>query len=166
MSDAEFATELQSMLDREGGAHTGREVFEWWEKSFGDKVRQWRKARSWSQEDLAQRLTDLGFDVHQTTVAKIERGGRPLRVAEAVALAQILRVPTLAVFYGPGPDTEPASIRMMRKKLEQVNEGLDAANRHLQEAADNVGYWETERASLAKALAEAALKAENRDSET
>ncbi|WP_077042524.1 hypothetical protein [Rhodococcus sp. MTM3W5.2] len=64
--------ELQDQHESEIGeirAQT-RESFEWWEKSFGVKTRDWRKARGWSQDDLAQRLNELGFEMHQTTVAK------------------------------------------------------------------------------------------------
>lgn len=63
------------------------------EKDFGTRVRELRRACNWSQEYLAQRLKGEGFEMHQTTVAKIEAGTRPLRVAEAAALAHIFSVP-------------------------------------------------------------------------
>jgi hypothetical protein len=39
--------------------------------------------------------------------ARVERGTRPLRVAEAAAIATIFRVPPLAVFLGPAPTQMP-----------------------------------------------------------
>lgn len=50
-----------------------------------------------SQEQLAQYMTMSGFTMHQTTVAKIESGKRPLRIAELYAIADILDVPLLAL---------------------------------------------------------------------
>lgn len=96
-----------------------REQHEWWEKTFGDKVRQWRRERNWSQEEVAERLRDQGFEMHQTTVAKIERGTRPLRVAEAAALAYIFAVPPLAIFEGRPPEGYPESIKDLQLALEK-----------------------------------------------
>ena len=140
-----------------------RTVFEWWEKSFGQKVRQWRKARDWSQEYLAEQLNLHGFDVHQTTVAKIERGARPLRVSEAVALAAVFGMPALSVFYGPGPEDEPMSQQSMREHMETLEEGARYAQERLESAAKNVAYYEAERASMADAINRAALEADRAD---
>jgi hypothetical protein len=54
--------------------------------------------------------------MHQTTVAKLEAGKRPLRVAEAVALAQVFGLPLLAMFYMP-VDGEHHSMEYMRERL-------------------------------------------------
>lgn len=74
------------------------------EKRFGEQLRQWRKARRWSQEYLADKLGELGFELHQTNVGKIERGERPLRLAEAAALASLFDPAALSrwsVLVGP-----------------------------------------------------------------
>lgn len=63
------------------------------EVAFGQRVRELRLARGWSQEDLAERLTALGFQFHQTQIGKLENGGRPIRLNEAGALAAIFEVP-------------------------------------------------------------------------
>lgn len=63
------------------------------EVAFGQRVRELRLARGWSQEDLAERLTALGFQFHQTQIGKMENGGRPIRLNEAGALAAIFEVP-------------------------------------------------------------------------
>ena len=54
------------------------------EKQFGKNVRQWRKARNLSQEDLAARA-----ELHPTYVSGIETGARnpTLRVGERIAAA-------------------------------------------------------------------------------
>ncbi|MBF6363180.1 helix-turn-helix transcriptional regulator [Nocardia farcinica] len=137
-----------------------RENFEAIEKVFGDQIRQWRKARNWSQEDLAAELNNLGFEMHQTTVAKIERGARPLRVAEAVALAHIMRVPPLAIFHGAGPETESPSITMMREMIEKYDSSITYHTERLDEEAKNVAWWTLQRQTAIEALNQAALKAE------
>lgn len=140
-----------------------RESFDWWERAFGEKVKGWRRDRNWSQEDLAREMTALGFEMHQTTVAKIERGGRPLRVSEAVALAQVFGVPALAVFYGPGPDLEPWSIAAMREHLERLDESVRDAQARLEEQAKDLAFWEASRTVAADMLNRSAKAAEQND---
>jgi transcriptional regulator with XRE-family HTH domain len=139
-----------------------RRLYEHWETAFGEKVRQWRRARNWSQEDLAERLRQQGFEMHQTTVAKIERGTRPLRVAEAAAIATIFRVPPLAVFLGPPPEKTPWSLEKMHETLRRAQQiqadfeemMIDSAERYIKQTADVI--------ELARMLNDAALKAETR----
>ena len=142
-----------------------RQVHEDWEKSFGDNVRHWRRERNWSQEDLADKLRSEGFDLHQTSVAKIERGTRPLRVAEAAAIATIFRVPPLAVFVG-SPQTEA------RSPLNQLNDMIAAAQNLLNDMKADMSrsagrYVEQEAhvLALARILNQTALDAEKRQSE-
>ncbi|RKE20026.1 transcriptional regulator with XRE-family HTH domain [Streptomyces sp. TLI_171] len=70
-----------------------------------------RKAARLSQEDVAERMTRLGFKFHQTQIAKIENGTRPLRFDEVIGLAKALNVPvgnfmTEAVAGPDEPDYE------------------------------------------------------------
>lgn len=129
--DRELAELLQQGLEEELAEISPEElaktrgVYEYWETSFGTKVRQWRQARNWSQEDLADRLRLQGFDMHQTTVAKIERGTRPLRVAEAAAIANIFRVPPLAVFMGRPREASLVHAEHARNaRVRRTNPGL------------------------------------------
>lgn len=71
------------------------------EKIFGRNVREFRRRRGWSQEDLAQRLSAVGYSMHQTTVAKLEAGSRPTPVGEAKALAGIFEVSIEDLFAPP-----------------------------------------------------------------
>lgn len=52
-----------------------------------------RKAIGLSQEGLSAHMRALGFGWYQATVAKTERGRRPLLFDEAVALSDYLTVP-------------------------------------------------------------------------
>ena len=139
-----------------------RQVHEDWEKSFGDNVRHWRRERNWSQEDLADKLRSEGIDLHQTSVAKIERGTRPLRVAEAAAIATIFRVPPLAVFVG-SPQTDA------RSPINQLNDMIAAAqvllNDMKADMSRSAGRYVEQEAhvlALARILNQTALDAEKR----
>jgi transcriptional regulator with XRE-family HTH domain len=137
-----------------------RRLFEYWETSFGEKVRQWRRARNWSQEDLAERLRQHGFEMHQTTVAKIERGTRPLRVSEAAAIATIFRVPPLAVFLGPPPERIPWSLDKMHEALRRAEENLAASQELMVDSAARYILQKADVMELARTLNDAAVKAE------
>jgi transcriptional regulator with XRE-family HTH domain len=121
-----LAARLQRQLTFErGGASAAdpaqrRRVHELSEKTFGDDVRRWRRERNWSRENLADEPRSEGIDLDQTSVAKVERGTRPLRVAEAAAIATVFRVPTLAVFLG-SPQTEALS------PINQLNDMIASA---------------------------------------
>ena len=62
--------------------------------TFGRRIREERERRRWPQQHLATSLSALyGHAWHQTTVAKVEAGERPVKLAEAVALAALLHMP-------------------------------------------------------------------------
>jgi transcriptional regulator with XRE-family HTH domain len=94
------------------------------ERVLCQKVAQLREERGWSQAELARRLSAIGFEMHQTTVAKLEAGKRPLRVAEVFALAQVFGLPPLAMFYTPvrGDDL---GMDYMRDRLKSIDEHLE-----------------------------------------
>ena len=58
-------------------------------ESFGDTVRQMREARGWTRADLLRELDKIGYCMHATVLARIEKGDRIARVAEALAIAQL-----------------------------------------------------------------------------
>lgn len=67
------------------------------ERAFAIRMRQARKQRDWTQTTLAKRLRTQGFDLHQSAIAKMERDSdetrRPIRLNEAVAIADVLGKP-------------------------------------------------------------------------
>jgi transcriptional regulator with XRE-family HTH domain len=141
-----------------------RSLYEYWEKNFGDKVRQWRRERNWSQEDVADRLRKEGFDMHQTTVAKIERGTRPLRVAEAAAIAAIFRVPPLAVFLGPPPTQMPWALNQLHDMVASAQGMLDEMKAEMSRSAGRYVDQEAHVLALARIVNQTALDAEKRQS--
>lgn len=60
------------------------------ERNVSTNVRRLRETRGISQEDLAQRMADRGHAFSQATIWKIEQGKRPLKMTEAIALAEEL----------------------------------------------------------------------------
>ena len=52
-----------------------------------------REERGWSQGDVARAMVERGQSWYQTTVSRVEKGDRPLRLVEGVALADAFGVP-------------------------------------------------------------------------
>lgn len=61
-----------------------------WEESVAATLRAVREAYGWSQTFAVDQLrAQWGIDMHQTTLAKLEAGKRPVRLAELYALATL-----------------------------------------------------------------------------
>lgn len=150
-----------------------RQQHEAWEKRFGEVVRGWRQDRNWSQEDVAEKLRHQGFEMHQTTVAKIERGTRPLRVAEATALAAVFKMPVMAVFElslpGDQPwwahGDQPGELRERQELLEAARKHSDRARDKLRSAAEDHAYWLAEIEKVILAMNQETASKERDDSE-
>lgn len=61
------------------------------DKHFGEFVRKERDAKKWTQQEMAAKV-NTKVQMHYTTLAKIEKGERSVRIAEAVAIADVLGV--------------------------------------------------------------------------
>lgn len=158
--------ELWQQVLRQELAHrkVSREQFEYHERIIGRKVRQLRTERGWTQADLARRLDELGWPVDQTTVSNLELGRRPIRVAEADALALAFGVPMLAVWYLP-VDGEPWSIAAMRRRLADIDEFISTLEGQLNQTISMLADQQFERIRVARAINEAAVAAESGDLE-
>ena len=69
---------------------SARDELELWERGLGQRIREERQRLGLSQAEVAGRMSERGFGMIQTTIAKIEAGSRPLRVSEFVGIAQAL----------------------------------------------------------------------------
>ncbi len=101
------------------------------EVTFSRGVRTWRELHGWSQTELAQRMQERGHPFHQATVYKLEDGRRPTRLAEAVALAEVLEVP-LTHLIGPDAPERVARFEVAR------------AAQRAKEAQREVEQWQAE----------------------
>jgi len=62
---------------------------------FGQNVRRLRRARGFSQEELADRV-----GLHRTYIGSVERGERNISLNNIVAIARSLSVPISDLFIG------------------------------------------------------------------
>lgn len=61
------------------------------DERFAASVKRIREEKGWSQGELARRMTEAGFEgFHQTTISRIEKNERPVRIGEARGLAKVL----------------------------------------------------------------------------
>jgi transcriptional regulator with XRE-family HTH domain len=68
---------------------------------FRKSMRLQREGRGWSQDALARRLsTELGKEIHQSTVGKWETGARRLTLDDAIAIASVLNTPLVHMLAG------------------------------------------------------------------
>lgn len=74
------------------------------EELVGQRVKQFREIRGWSQRDLARRMLDRGNSWRQTTVAKTEAADRPIRVNELQELADVFGVSVVDLMTMPLDD--------------------------------------------------------------
>ncbi|UGQ14330.1 helix-turn-helix domain-containing protein [Yinghuangia sp. ASG 101] len=118
-------------------------------------LRHLRKAMHLSQEHIADAMTERGFKMHQTQVAKIENGSRPIRLDEAMAIADILSIPPLAFIseavVGAGDrefdllqarfrvDAAEADVERLMEQHDEAVQHLEAERRRLRQLADDLG---------------------------
>lgn len=63
------------------------------ENDFASAVMRARLRRHWTQEYLAEQVTQkTGVLIHQTGITRIEQGKRRIRLDEAIALAELLDI--------------------------------------------------------------------------
>jgi transcriptional regulator with XRE-family HTH domain len=73
---------------------------------FGQRVRNERERRGWTQAELAERLGRAGLQLHPSAIAKIEirepKDGKPraIRLNEATVIAKVLGVPLKKMLLG------------------------------------------------------------------
>jgi len=80
------------------------------------RLRALREAAQLTQRQLADRMAGAGYQMHQTTIAKIEAGQRPVIVGEAVAFARIIGV-DLADLVTEPPDDVSAELAQALAEL-------------------------------------------------
>ena len=101
-------------------------------------VRALRERNGWSQEELAQRMTDRGFGFSQATIWKIESGQRPLKISEAVALSDALELPRwLDLTSEPEASRHYSNMTVANRRMSNAYATLrDAASAYLQAQID------------------------------
>ncbi|WP_174527616.1 helix-turn-helix domain-containing protein [Micromonospora maritima] len=115
------------------------------EQTFGGQVREAREARGWSQEALARRLREeIGLELHQTAIARLERGDRTIRFNEVTALARVLNLELGSYFAAP---------QLTDEEFEQLMASLELVNKNSQELHQRQVELEAELADVRERLA-------------
>jgi transcriptional regulator with XRE-family HTH domain len=65
--------------------------------TIGKELKWFRKGRRWTQQELSERLAQLGVTLDQSAIARIERGERAVSLDEAMVLALALGVSPMAL---------------------------------------------------------------------
>jgi transcriptional regulator with XRE-family HTH domain len=105
-----------------------------------------RKAKGYSQSDLAGLLEQRGLPFQQQTILKIEKGARPLRLEEAVVIADILGIELSSLTEQFGNDTIAAAATEILQRMSVIartKKGMeDARERHRQSEEDTLRWIE------------------------
>lgn len=167
-TDDEVLTAMHADLQREIAESQGslRESLFALEAAMCDKFRRLREERGWSQQDVSEKLARMGLDMHQTTVAKMEKGKRPLRVAEMYALSWVFGLPPGAVFWLPSKDQMPFAMQYMSERLSDIDQQQnDMRQRFLEMFESHLAVYadlDSERAGIIQAMKAAAEDADNK----
>lgn len=104
------------------------------DQNVATNLRQFRERNELSQEELAQRMSTLGFGFTQATVWKIESGQRPVRISEAVALGKALGLLSWTYLTAtPEISRHHADLASANRRAHQAYEALkDAAETYLE----------------------------------
>lgn len=87
------------------------------EGALAARVRSVREKRGLSQAQLSELVKQRGFNLHQTAIAKIEAGKRPLRVGELFALSDCLGFTPLGLYYLPEDALAPPELKDLDAQL-------------------------------------------------
>ena len=97
------------------------------EEAVGRNVRRLRESRGLSQQRLGTDLLSLGVGMHQTTVAKLEAGSKPLRLNEVAAIAAYFEVPIESLWEKTGETINEHEVALKERELKIVKERLEEA---------------------------------------
>jgi transcriptional regulator with XRE-family HTH domain len=109
----------------------------WTEDHFAKRLRAEREHRGWSQAEMAKMLSGKGIAMHWTTIAKIEKSDRSVRIDEAAGIADLFDTSVDALLgrkVRPGNDlayTLRAVLNTARQSAEQTAAIADALGDNL-----------------------------------
>jgi transcriptional regulator with XRE-family HTH domain len=76
------------------------------EDAIARGIRNARRSRGWTQQDLADRLAEIGYPLDRSTLAKLEATKKPrgISVNDALAISAALGIAPVHLFTGLGDD--------------------------------------------------------------
>lgn len=115
------------------------------DQNLARNVREARERRGWSQSELARQATEAGLrGFHQTTIARVESGQRPLRAAEAIVLSWCLG----SSFESLAESTEVRALNMTLQRLSDASRQFYEAASNLISARFDAAMWLDSRFDL------------------
>lgn len=84
------------------------------DRQVGFRIQTAREAGEWNQSQLSASLIEAGLPWSQGTLSRVETGQRPVRLTEAVILAEVLGVPLTELI--PGHSSLDAALRRVSDK--------------------------------------------------
>lgn len=101
------------------------EFANYWDEALTAGIKRERQAQGMSQADLAERMTELGYRFHQSTINKIESGERKVTGAEAYGLAEVFLVSVDYLFdYAEAHGSPEARIKLIRTQADTILQSL------------------------------------------
>jgi transcriptional regulator with XRE-family HTH domain len=101
-------------------------------------VRRLREAHGLSQQQLGNDLIPLGVGMHQTTVAKLEAGSKPLRLNEVTAIAAYFEVPIESLWEESGEILNVNEVAELLRESLVAETALAMAHSMFAEAVEQV----------------------------
>ncbi|MGW6008637.1 helix-turn-helix domain-containing protein [Streptomyces sp. NPDC055210] len=135
------------------------------ERVIGREMRRLRERLGITQQDVADRMTKNGFRLHQTQIAKMERGERAIRVNEWIGIASALGVTTQEMLISALASNEDESVRNLHT-LAELEGQMELAERQLDEIREELHLAEQRHMSAKyarEAANAAAVEAEARE---
>jgi len=145
------------------------------EAAVAKNVRWLREGRGISQQQLGSDLYLHGFGMHQTTVAKLEAGAKPLRLNEVAAIGAYFGVPVESLWQEGGQVLTEHEVAVLREEIAGCDvrhaRAIDAAQRAsavVRQASSDLGEAQAtvvRTARMRKILAERLAVAQAADAE-
>lgn len=102
------------------------------EKQVGSRVKTFRESAMLSQQDLANKMRRSGFKWSQATVWNVENGDRPLRLTEAIEIADVCSLDPAEFFSGhQQPTSTTPGLRLAVRTLQSLIEEASPERRAL-----------------------------------
>ena len=112
------------------------------ETHFAKNVKIVREQRGMSQEQLAELMREAGLPyVSQSTVSRIEKLTRPVRMMEAQALSTVFDVPVSQLISPTELAFEMAVTHEHVSNLRKAKAELDSASANYKRTSEIVWYW-------------------------
>lgn len=88
--------------------------------SFAENMTRLREAHGIRQSEMVQKLRERGWtNVHPTTIARIEKGERPVRLSEAAYIASVLNEDLYTMLIAPDESEQLIEAREQYRALRQ-----------------------------------------------